>query len=338
MASADILLVIAAATGATGGGLTLEVAHPPHRCSSTISPSLWMHVLMHVLMCLAQEKEMLKRWQKDYAERWNGPGGSSVFASQAILVCNKMNSIPVDAAPIPRHEAMELLVAHSELFQTKRMRNKSATDRMSWLEEEYGKTEDDEGAMSDAELCEMARKHKQPDDRPTRKKLKDDATQVFGESFVQQGGLHFVSANDALTQSQHRSPQSEGFQEMRRCLLDRIRKAQIEKPLRIAAAERRERERKADIARQDAERREHERKAQIAQKDAERRERERRAEIQRNSPLEVEISEAKLNGYDPKTVSCSPNSLCPPRRRRPRRAGTRQCLFSVRSPVCLSAI
>ena len=202
MQRSDILLVVCSAKSATGS-LTLE------------------------------EKTVLKEWQAKWQERWKAkPSG------QVLVVCNKMNAIDVSTTPIPRDEALQLIVDNSRRFQSERMQTKSNAEK---LEEAAADFED----ATDAEVDDEARPHKKPDEGPVRQLVLKDASEVFDADVIQQGGVHFVSANEALTRSRAGAAQPDEFQALRRCLLDRIEKAGPEKASRLEAAARREQERRA---------------------------------------------------------------------------------------------
>ena len=131
MQRSDILLVVCSAKSATGS-LTLE------------------------------EKNMLKEWQDAWYDRWKAKP-----VEQVIVVCNKMNAIGVSPAPIPRHEALQLIVDNSKRFQSKRMQKKSNAEKLEEAAEDY---ED----ATDAELDQEARPYKKPDEGPTRRKVQED--------------------------------------------------------------------------------------------------------------------------------------------------------------------
>jgi hypothetical protein len=144
-----LLLVVAAATSATGS-LTKQVG----------TVALSFAAICVLLVCTgsycftsgraAQEIAHLNRW-KDRMQ-----------ADQAFIICNKMNAIAQDPAPIGREEAEQLIFDHDRMFS-----NTPKDQRMTLIKSMTAH-------MSGPELDQKARKLKLADERPTRDQMMAD--------------------------------------------------------------------------------------------------------------------------------------------------------------------
>jgi hypothetical protein len=231
MKTSDILLVVCSAKSATGS-LTQE------------------------------EKAVLIEWSTDWERRWK-----VAPSDQAIVVCNKMNAIAVGTAPIPKDEALQLIMQHNPMFASPFFTAMPLEQRLEQCTQMHAH-------MSDDDLDKQARMYKKPDEGPTRRLVEADATLVFTKHIVQHHGVHFVSANEALTRSRLGGAQPDEFQALRRCLLDRVEKAGPEKAARLLAAATREQELRLREQQRLA-------AAKAESAEAERRERARQAEADR---------------------------------------------------------
>ena len=124
-----------------------------HECTPFPSPA---RTPSDSLLCLApQEKGQLLLWKECVKEE------------SAFVVCNKMNALDVDTAPIATEEALQLIVQNNPMFTGPTFAAMSVQQRL----EQYTQMH---AHMSEDDLDTEARKYKKPDEGATRQLVEED--------------------------------------------------------------------------------------------------------------------------------------------------------------------